>query len=187
MFLTPIVWVARKVNDFLKNHVHSDCVRKSRRYSDNLVSGEIRRHLVNKHGGSAVVWLVVVQPRHWPSLFGIMSFRVSPLHVDIVIDLNAKATSSNVSHERFTLLKYTTVGTWSHRLPFILYWLTPRNKWNENIVVLILLVKENMLTTRSCRRKSHSQLLVSEMFSSGTNSTYSNCDFLMYIHENDQD
>ena len=51
----PIVWVARKVNDFLKDTVHSDRVRKSRRYSNHLVSGEIHRHLVNKHGGSAVV------------------------------------------------------------------------------------------------------------------------------------
>ena len=49
---TPIV---RNVNDFLKDTVHSDRVRKSRRYSNNLVSGEIHRHLVNKHGGSAVV------------------------------------------------------------------------------------------------------------------------------------
>ena len=37
---TPIVWVARKVNDFLKDTVHSDRVRKSRRYSDQVVSGE---------------------------------------------------------------------------------------------------------------------------------------------------
>ena len=37
---TPIVWVARKVNDFLKDTVHSDRVHKSRRYSDQLVSGE---------------------------------------------------------------------------------------------------------------------------------------------------
>ena len=37
---TPIVWVARKVNDFLEDTVHSDRVRKSRRYSDQLVSGE---------------------------------------------------------------------------------------------------------------------------------------------------
>ena len=50
-----------------------------------------------------------------------------------------------------------------------------------------ILGNEKVLTSRSCWRKSHSQLLVSEMFSSGTNSTYSNCDFLMYIHENDQD
>ena len=40
---TPIVWVARKVNDFLKDTVHSDRVRKSRRYSNHLVSGEIHR------------------------------------------------------------------------------------------------------------------------------------------------
>ena len=52
---TPIVWVARKVNDFLKDTVHSDRVRKSRRYSDQLVSDEIHRHLVNKHDGLAVV------------------------------------------------------------------------------------------------------------------------------------
>ena len=31
-----------------------DRVRKSCRYSDHLVSGEIRRHLVNNHNGSAV-------------------------------------------------------------------------------------------------------------------------------------
>ena len=37
---TPIVWVAREVNDFLEDTVHSDRVHKSRRYSDQLVSGE---------------------------------------------------------------------------------------------------------------------------------------------------
>ena len=38
-----------------------------------------------------------------------MVFRVSPLHVDIVIDLNVKAASSNVlTVVRFTLLIYTT-------------------------------------------------------------------------------
>ena len=37
---TPIDWVARKVNDFLKDTVHSDRVHKSRRYSDQVVSGE---------------------------------------------------------------------------------------------------------------------------------------------------
>ena len=40
---TPIVWVARRVNDFLKVTVHSDRVHKSRRCSDQLVSGDIRR------------------------------------------------------------------------------------------------------------------------------------------------
>ena len=36
-------------------------------------------------------------------------FRVSPLHVDIVIDLNVKATSSNVlTVVRFAPLNYTT-------------------------------------------------------------------------------
>ena len=36
-------------------------------------------------------------------------FRVSPLHVDIVIDLNVKAASSNVlTVVRFTPLNYTT-------------------------------------------------------------------------------
>ena len=83
-----------------------------------------------------------------------------------------KIPHQTFSHVRFTLLNYSTVGTWSHRLTFILCWLTPRNKRNENIVVLILLVKKKMLTTKSFRRKSHSQLLVSELFSSGTNSTY---------------
>ena len=44
-----------------------------------------------------------------PSLFGIMFFRVSPLHVDIVFDLNVKAASSNVlTVVRFTPLNYTT-------------------------------------------------------------------------------
>ena len=98
-----------------------------------------------------------------------------------------KIPHQTFSHVRFTLLNYSTVGTWSHRLAFILCWLTPRNKRNENIVVLILLVKKKMLTTKSCRRKSHSQLLVSELFSSGTNSTYSNCDFWVHIHKNDQE
>ena len=58
---------------------------------------------------SYLLWLVLVQPWHWPSLFGIMFFRVSPLHVDIVIDLNVKAASSNVlTVVRFTPLNYTT-------------------------------------------------------------------------------
>ena len=98
-----------------------------------------------------------------------------------------KLPHQTFSHVRFTLLYHSTVGTWSHRLAFILCWLTPRNKRNENIVVLILLVKEKMLTTRSCLRKSLSQLLVSELFSSGTNSAYSNCDFWVHIQKNDQD
>ena len=38
-----------------------------------------------------------------------MFFRVSPLHVDIVIDLNVKAASSNVlTVVRFAPLNYTT-------------------------------------------------------------------------------
>ena len=52
---TPIVWVARKVNDFLKDTVHSDRVRKSRRYTIKWSAVKIRRHLLNKHDGSAIV------------------------------------------------------------------------------------------------------------------------------------
>ena len=134
-----------------------------------------------------LLWLVLVQPRHWPSLFGII-FSGSHLCMLTLLSIwTWKLPHQTFSHVRFTLLYYSTVGTWSHRLAFILCWLTPRNKRNANIFVLILLVKEKMLTTRSCRRKSHSQLLVSELFSSGTNSTYSNCEFSVHIHKNDQE
>lgn len=37
-----------------ESFAQSDHVRKSCRYSDHLVSGEIRRYLVNNHDGSAV-------------------------------------------------------------------------------------------------------------------------------------
>ena len=37
-----------------ESFAQSDHVRKSCRYSDHLVSGEIRRYLVNNHDGTAV-------------------------------------------------------------------------------------------------------------------------------------
>ena len=54
MLITPI---SCSCESFTQNrHVITyDRVRKSCRYSHHLVSGEIRRHLVNKHGRSAVV------------------------------------------------------------------------------------------------------------------------------------
>ena len=95
---------------------------------------------------------------------------MSPLHVDIVIDLNVKAASSNVlTVVRFTLLIYTTnargVIDW---LYFVL--VNSKEQAERKHCHVGILGKEKVVTTRSCRRKSL-QLLVSEMFSSGTNST----------------